>query len=153
RLRSSTRSINKLPVQSSTHSHYGFSPVYSVALSLKNRFNGDDILDSHTPGGQMKELPIACELTPAEMEERRQGVLPGLLAQAQERIAMADGFRWRFAPRSDLLAAVVQVIDLERQCCRFLRFELTVEPAAGPVWLEVTGPKGTAKFLEELTRQ
>src|ERR1700738_4862008 len=98
----------------------------------------------------MKELPIACELTPAELDERRQGLLPGLLANAQERIALADGFRWRFAPLGELLVAVVQAIDRERQCCRFLRFGLTVEPDAGPIWLEVTGPKGTAEFLEEL---
>ena len=101
----------------------------------------------------MRELPIACELTPAEMEERRQSLLPGLLANAQERIALTDGFRWRFAPGSELLSDVVKTIDLERQCCRFLRFELTVEPDAGPIWLEVTGPQGTAEFLEELTRQ
>lgn len=101
----------------------------------------------------MRELPIACELTPAEIAERRAGLLPGLLAHSQERIAVADGFRWRFAPESELLAAVVQTIDLERQCCRFLRFQLTVEPDAGPVWLQVTGPTGTAEFLEELTRQ
>ena len=101
----------------------------------------------------MKELPIACELTPAELAERRQGLLPGLLSQAQERIALTDGFRWRFAPHSDLLAAVVRTIDLERQCCRFLSFELTIEADAGPIWLEVTGPKGTAEFLETLTNQ
>ena len=101
----------------------------------------------------MKELPIACELTPAEFAKRRQGLLPGLLANAQERIPLTDGFRWRFATDSELLAAVVQAIELERQCCRFLRFILTVEPDAGPIWLEVTGPEGTAEFLDELTRQ
>ena len=100
----------------------------------------------------MRELPIACELTPAEIQARRQALLPGLLGNSQERVALADGFRWRFAPGSELLAAVVQAIDLERQCCRFLRFELTVEPDAGPIWLAVTGPAGTAAFLEELTR-
>ena len=99
----------------------------------------------------MKELPIACELTPAEIEVRRQGLLPGLLANAKEQIAVTDGFRWRFAPGSELLAAVIQTIELERKCCRFLRFQLTVEPDAGPVWLEVTGPIGTAAFLEKLT--
>jgi hypothetical protein len=101
----------------------------------------------------MKELPIACELTAAEIEERRQGLLPGLLAHAQEQIALADGYRWRFAPQSDLLAAVTKAIDLERQCCRFLRFALTVEPDAGPIWLEVTGPKGTPEFLRTLNSQ
>jgi len=101
----------------------------------------------------MRELPIACELTPAEIEERRQGLLPGVLAHALERTVVAEGFRWRFAPASELLAAVVQAIDRERQCCRFLRFQLTVEPDSGPVWLEVTGPPGTAEFLGELIRQ
>ena len=99
----------------------------------------------------MEERPIACDLTPAEMEERRQGLLLGLLANAQERVSVANGYRWRFVPHSEFLAAVTKVIDMERQCCRFLRFGLTIEPDAGPVWLEITGPKGTAEFLDTLT--
>lgn len=98
----------------------------------------------------MKELPIACELTPAELEARRTGLLPGLLAQATERMALSNGFRWRFAPSTELLMAAVKTIDAERQCCRFLKFALTVEPGAGDVWLEVTGPDGTAEFLSTL---
>jgi hypothetical protein len=39
------------------------------------------------------------------------------------------------------------LIDLERQCCPFLRFELKVLPANGPIWLELTGPEGTRDFL------
>ena len=101
----------------------------------------------------MRELPIACELTPKEMAERRQGLLPGLLAHAQERIEVPNGFRWRFASGSELLNAVVYAIDLERQCCRFLSFVLTVEPDAGPIWLEVTGPAGTAEFLKMLSQR
>ncbi len=38
-------------------------------------------------------------------------------------------------------------IAAERRCCRFLQFVLTMEPDEGPVWLEVTGPPGTAEFL------
>jgi hypothetical protein len=101
----------------------------------------------------MKELPIACELTPAELAARRDGLLAGLLAQASERIALSNGFRWRFAPSTELLMAAVKSIDAERQCCRFLKFALTVEPDAGDVWLEVTGPDGTAEFLSPLLRR
>jgi hypothetical protein len=100
----------------------------------------------------MRELPIACELTVDEIAARRQGLLPGLVAQAQERVDLPNGFRWRFAPGSELLAAAAQMIDLERQCCRFLSFVLTVEPDAGPIWLEVTGPAGTVEFLDTLTK-
>ena len=69
----------------------------------------------------MKELPIACELTPAELEARRVGLLPGLLAQATERVPLSNGFRWRFAPSTEVLMTAVKTIDAERQCCRFLK--------------------------------
>lgn len=98
----------------------------------------------------MKALPIACELTPAELDLRREGLLAGLLALALERITITNGLRWRFVPTAEFLTAAVQVIDAERQCCRFLRFVLTVEPGGGDMWLEITGPEGTAEFLNSL---
>ena len=98
----------------------------------------------------MKELPIACELTPAELAVRRKGLLQELLTQATERVPLDDGFRWRFAPSTEVLMAAVKTIDAERQCCRFLKFVLTTEAAGGDVWLEVTGPDGTREFLSTL---
>jgi hypothetical protein len=101
----------------------------------------------------MKELPIACELTPAELQARREGLLPGLLALARESVPVVNGRRWRFAPSAEFLNEAVKVIDAERQCCRFLKFVLAVEQDGGDMWLEVTGPEGTAQFLEMLTKE
>ena len=98
----------------------------------------------------MKELPIACELAPAALDIRRKELLSGLLALAQERISITNGLRWRFAPTAEFLTAAAKTIDAERQCCRFLKFVLTVEPDAGDMWLEITGPEGTAEFLNSL---
>ena len=98
----------------------------------------------------MKELPIACELTPAELDARREGLPLGLLEKAQERTSLSNGLRFAFAPSSEFLRAAVQTIDAERQCCKFLKFELTVEPDGGQMWLEITGPPGTAEFLNTL---
>jgi hypothetical protein len=98
----------------------------------------------------MKELPIACELTPAELDARRTGLLADLLTLALERITVTNGLRWRFAPTAEFLTAAARSIDAERQCCKFLKFELTVEPDGGQMWLEITGPPGTAAFLNTL---
>jgi hypothetical protein len=97
--------------------------------------------------------PIACELDPAELKARREGLLPGLLAQATERVQLNNGFQWRFAPSTEVLMAVVKTIDAERQCCRFLKFALTVEADGGDVWLEVTGPEGTREFVSSLLNE
>jgi hypothetical protein len=98
----------------------------------------------------MKELPISCELTPAEIAARREGLLPGLLEKSLERVSLSNGVRFGFAPSGELLSAAAITIDAERQCCRFLKFVLTVEPDGGRMWLEITGPDGTAEFLNTL---
>ena len=96
------------------------------------------------------ELPVACTLTPADLAARRGGLLPGLAARATGSAAIEGGRSWRFDSRPGLLADVAAVIEAEHRCCRFLRFALTIEPGDGPVTLEVTGPEGTARFLEDL---
>ena len=98
----------------------------------------------------MGQLPIVCELTPAEITARRATLLPGLLDQAAERAPLPNGFRWRFIASGECLAAVAETINTERQCCRFFRFVVTIEPDDGPIWLEITGPPGTTEFLETL---
>jgi hypothetical protein len=99
----------------------------------------------------MTDLPIACTLAPVELAARREGLLPGLAARALSREVVRDGVCWRFAPSGELLSLIARVIDAERQCCPFLRFELTVEPGGGPLGLAVTGPAGTREFLETVT--
>ena len=95
-------------------------------------------------------LPIACTLTPAELANMRNGLLPGLLDRADAAEPIPGGFRWRFHPQASLVKEAAAVIDAEHRRCRFLRFLLLVEPGDGPVWLEVTGPKGTEDFLSTL---
>ena len=98
----------------------------------------------------MPDLPIACSLQPGELKERPEDLLPGLAGTATRRVPIEGGYRFEFNPGTDTLNAVTRVVDAERQCCRFLRFQLTVEPNDGPVRLDVTGPAGTQEFLADL---
>jgi len=100
----------------------------------------------------MTGLPIACALDPADLARRREALLPGLVSQALTRDVLPDGLRWQFAPAQGLLEHITRVIDAERRCCPFLRFQLTVEPDGGPVLLAVTGPTGTHEFLNALAQ-
>jgi hypothetical protein len=95
----------------------------------------------------MADLPVVCTLGPATLKARRDNLLGNLVRRCEERLDLPDGYRFRFTPAADLLAGIAGVLELERQCCRFLRFRLTAEPDEGPVWLEITGPPGTRDFL------
>jgi diadenosine tetraphosphatase ApaH/serine/threonine PP2A family protein phosphatase len=98
----------------------------------------------------MSELPVACTLGPAALKARREGLLADLLLRADEHEELADGHRLHFAAADDILGLIASAIDAERQCCRFLRFRVTVEPDEGPILLELTGPEGTRDFLTAL---
>jgi hypothetical protein len=55
-----------------------------------------------------------------------------------------------FEATGDVLHAIASVIAAERHCCRFLRFQVTVEPDDGAIRLDVTAPAGTTQLLGDL---
>lgn len=86
------------------------------------------------------ELPIACNLTEAEMRERRQTMLDLVRSAALNVTSLPLGYAYRFEPTSEVLAHLSRLVDLERQCCQFLTFRIVVEAGNQPICLEVTGP-------------
>jgi hypothetical protein len=108
----------------------------------------DDIDIVAKNSNSIVDLPVVCTLTPATIATRKAGLLPGLVGQADSREETATGLRFRLPAAA--LPAIVKTVDAERQCCRFLRFEITVEPDGGPIWVELSGPPGTREFLSAL---
>jgi hypothetical protein len=96
----------------------------------------------------MPSVPVACTLSAPEMRERRAGLLADVQAGVRERRRIRGGWAFRFPPEARWLETLAGLTAVERECCRFLRFRLTAEPDGGPLWLEVTGPRGTARFVE-----
>jgi len=94
--------------------------------------------------------PIACTLTPGELNSRRAQLIPGLIERAEQVSDLENGLRLRFASSPGLLADLAGIIDSERTCCSFLRFRVTAEPGTGPVTFDVTGPPGTREMLRSL---
>ena len=81
-------------------------------------------------GEIMTDLPVACTLDEGGLKARREGL--------------------EFAATGETLELIGRAIEAERRCCPFLRFQLTVEPDQLGIVLEVTGPAGTAEFLQAL---
>ena len=98
----------------------------------------------------MPDLPIACTLTPDALRARREGLLSALLRRAVGQEELPQGLRLRFAPTAETLSTIALAVEAERHCCRFLRFAIMVEPDGGPVFLELTGPRGTREFVAAL---
>lgn len=94
--------------------------------------------------------PIACNLSDPDFQRRRADLLKRFAVSVLEFNELDDGYRYRFPSADSWIAELGQLIAMERECCPFLRFKLEVEPAGGPVWLELTGPDGTKELLKSL---
>jgi hypothetical protein len=99
------------------------------------------------------DRPVVCTLGPSELAARREALRGSSLTRVKTTEPIPGGLRLQFEPEPDLVARLAAVIDAERQCCRFLRFTLQVEPEGGPVWLELTGPEGTAELISALLQE
>lgn len=97
----------------------------------------------------MADLQIMCSLSERELGDRRRGSLAQLVASASERRFLEDGAILAFSAPDDVLPLILQVVAAERQCCRFLHFQLTFEAGLGPLIVEISGPPGTRQFLQE----
>jgi len=98
----------------------------------------------------MIDLPVACSLMPAELQERRRTLLSKMRSVVSEVKELEDGFRYQFPLADDVLSELVKLIQLEHQCCPFLTFRLTIDAGTDSVSLEMTGPQGTKEFLAEV---
>jgi hypothetical protein len=98
----------------------------------------------------MMDLPVACSLGPDALAARREGLLSKLFQSVRSHEPLANGHRFSLAATAETLDLIMRTVAAERLCCRFLRFEVVVEPDEGPVTLELTGPPGTRDFLSAL---
>ncbi|HVQ36781.1 MAG TPA: hypothetical protein VMS31_04585 [Pyrinomonadaceae bacterium] len=95
-------------------------------------------------------LPIACILSDAELRQRRETILQKVRGAASAVQELESGYAYQFPASGVKIAELAHLIETERQCCPFLKFQLTIEPGEGPMQLEITGPAGTKEFLSQV---
>ena len=95
----------------------------------------------------MVDLPVACSLSPGALNARRRNLLGKLVHRSIERHDLPNGYHLRFGPEAAIISAIVEMVDSERQCCRFLRFVITVDPDDR----SLAGRAMTSRAFAELT--
>lgn len=94
------------------------------------------------------DLPIACTLSTAELQERKATILASVRNAVIGRSRIPDGYRYEFANHSTTLKNVCRMVELERQCCRFLNFSLTENKET--IQLDVSGQPQALAIIEDL---
>lgn len=62
-------------------------------------------------------------------------------------IETENGYVFGFPSDDDSIAMLNEFILLERRCCPFLDFRLTLPRGGGDIRLELSGPEGAKEFI------
>ncbi len=96
------------------------------------------------------EIPIACYLTDKELQARRKNYLDKAAEFLVDSTKLPDGFIFRFPLAESMLQNLAEIIDLERKCCPFLNFKLSLEAGKDFILLELTGAQSSREIIREL---
>jgi len=96
------------------------------------------------------EIPVACCLSNEELRNREATLLAQFKTVVIKSEELDHGYLFRVRGDNKSIALVTELIMAERECCPFLKFELSLEPAMGPLSVRMTGPAGTKEFLKSI---
>ena len=92
---------------------------------------------------------MACNmlaLSPEQLE-RYETVRRGLEKEIQQVKELPNGYAFRYPSETDVYLRVAEFVTLERLCCPFLTFTVSLGQGRGPLWMRITGREGVKAFL------
>jgi hypothetical protein len=99
---------------------------------------------------QPDDIPVACCLSSPQLREREATLIAEFKACVTAVEEIRGGYIFHLAGDGNRMKIICNLIEAERQCCPFLKFELTAQPNMGPLVLAITGPVGTKEFLKPI---
>ena len=97
-----------------------------------------------------KNIPIACRLNDKQLSERRINLLEKAARSLIETEERENGFVYLFPVDDFVLENLFEIIRLERKCCPFLDFKLTLESQSQFILLELSGQSGAKEAIRNL---
>ncbi|MGA8480327.1 MAG: hypothetical protein WB696_20360 [Chthoniobacterales bacterium] len=98
-----------------------------------------------------QESPLACNalaLSPEQRNRHFDELGPALKALKKSVREFDDGYEFEFPADAATLQLLTEWTIQERMCCPFFDINLRLEREGGPLWLRLTGRKGTKEFIK-----
>ena len=94
------------------------------------------------------QIPIMCTLTANDLQARKLTLQTDFFTGVQNVEPTEVGYRLAFPATAVWLEKITQFINVERECCAFLSFDLTIPAQAETLNLHIYGGEGIKSFLE-----
>lgn len=101
-------------------------------------------------GKEMRNEPVMCHLSDDEFRERERSLLERFRKTVADRREHGEGYVYGLPLSQDSLELLTELILLEKDCCRFLDFSISVKSGNEYVSLQLSGPPGAKEVIKEI---
>lgn len=95
-------------------------------------------------------MPIVCALSDEQLRQRKSTLAARFRSMVIATEELENGYRFQIPGDAESIMAAAELIAAERECCRFLTFELIVQSAVDAATVRVTGPPSAKEFWMSL---
>ncbi len=120
-------------------SAYLFKPLSNTPIPWENHWQGFHGL-------------IECSLSDSELSERKELLKRQVFSKLDHKLATENGFIYYFDDDPDLLNWVWELIEQEKACCPFFKFDLSILPFKQGFALQISGAPAAFELLKDFEK-
>ena len=95
------------------------------------------------------EGAVSCSLTGAEFTDRVEKLKQEIFSKLKSREETADGYIYYFEDEGNMAESILEMMVLEKQCCPFFKFDLSILPFRQGIALQLSGSPAVKDFLQD----
>jgi hypothetical protein len=124
--------------------------ILAVPMVAQSGRQGPDAGPATAATGPGQASPLACDrlaLSPEARTRHFDELGPRLSALRMGVRELPDGYAFQFPADAKTVLLLAEWAAGERLCCPFFDIDIRMEPEGGPMWLTLTGRKGTKDVI------
>jgi len=94
------------------------------------------------------EGALSCTLLPGELNERLAEIKAEIFTSDVHKEELNDGYIFYFDDKGDLADKVLDFLKVEKKCCPFFKFDLSILPYQGGMALKISGGPQVKSFID-----
>ena len=98
---------------------------------------------------QLFEGAIQCNLIEEDLVERKKVLKEAIFSKVQKKEESSEGFIYYFEDDSELLSNVLEHVEIEKACCPFFKFDISILPFNNGFALQISGSEAALEMIKE----
>ena len=105
--------------------------------------------DDHSQGFRES---MQCTLLDDELAERKKTLKDEVFSRVFKKTQSSNGFIYFFNDEPNLLASVLEHVQIEKSCCPFLKFDISILPFQQGFALQISGSDEALEMIREFDK-